>query len=995
MSGNAAAYSRLASAWLPLCAAVTSFVLCSDAARDSRSGYDPNGYDQNGYDQNGYYQNGYDHNGYNQHFPDNRQSRAGIIGAQRGQVAAGVRPAGWTFSSDSQHAGRSFERPQSRLNHPPLSQTVAQTGSPYNSHPLIIKEYSQNRMWEPRDAQKSYYEANDSPKLADDGAARASAPGERRGASLATPRGGYKEANELWSSSGGLQSSGSFVGFAGQTAPRAPPASYGLEPGDPSSGESSPPHTDSSQGLDSMTGSGTLRPRMLKSYLFQDSQAPLVGGQQAPSGRGSPAASPHQQGASGAQAAARFGPAFGQFADDAVPLHRDAGAAQFGRRADSSTKYQPTSSMFPPAQLSRPLPAPGRGRTAESVDPIPSLLPQDNDATSTEKYAAGSPAHTTPSGSLLGYEPGRSAKTIYGITGFEKTLWPAVPRSGERASSGRHSFNEGRETKKTPAFSPKYSFGQRGASTTKLERTPANDAPRSSGSSGFEDVQPLLPGSDAGVAVRPDPRQFRRIHGLRGFGSRPLEGAKTLVGAPDGPATLQRGFEIRSSQTWRPGGSRIHRLHSKRGETEPAAGHTSTRSRNEPSGGDSGPLPTSAGGTESVERRRFTPDKYKRKHSLYAFMGFQPIRNRLANTNWRHDEQHPTAAAPPPAATRRASPSHLRSAGGHRFRSGPTPEARAANGTQPVARKASLSGGSSGSAVVMGKRVRGKHGNSRRLSESAFLANRTVNAAIVRLPERPVKVKAVTHADVLGSASFRGVSAPPQTRVAPADEDSSPGTTTRAGQGEEAGPRTFDPDDGARRVANTSRSAEDDDQEDLRSVQEETPGFKKSRAFGSGMKTLDASSDSEGSGSGAFDLPDVLSGDAPTHSRGFSEDVLELDYLRAATGNVSFKPRLGKCVMGKKSESRFFSSNRSKTVYINGKFHNIPIQYHPSEEQEEGIKTFLEQQQQQQQHFSCTSYEYLSTLDNAMDEIMRPRTLSNHPLLSELSPRNLIGDMQL
>lgn len=35
-----------------------------------------------------------------------------------------------------------------------------------------------------------------------------------------------------------------------------------------------------------------------------------------------------------------------------------------------------------------------------------------------------------------------------------------------------------------------------------------------------------------------------------------------------------------------------------------------------------------------------------------------------------------------------------------------------------------------------------------------------------------------------------------------------------------------------------------------------------------------------------------------------------------------------------------FSSNRSKTLYINGKSHNIPIQYHPSEGQEEYIKWF-------------------------------------------------------
>ena len=63
------------------------------------------------------------------------------------------------------------------------------------------------------------------------------------------------------------------------------------------------------------------------------------------------------------------------------------------------------------------------------------------------------------------------------------------------------------------------------------------------------------------------------------------------------------------------------------------------------------------------------------------------------------------------------------------------------------------------------------------------------------------------------------------------------------------------------------------------------------------------------------------------------------------------------------SQIFFFSSNRSKTVYINGKSHNIPNQYHPSGEPEEKIRQFR------------TAAIYATSLklaNNAMNEVIQP-----------------------
>ncbi|XP_078132749.1 uncharacterized protein LOC144534614 [Sander vitreus] len=430
--------------------------------------------------------------------------------------------------------------------------------------------------------------------------------------------------------------------------------------------------------------------------------------------------------------------------------------------------------------------------------------------------------------------------------------------SNPLTNSQRYSFDKGKDYKIAkrhiyPSLSPKFSFGQREASTTpaEIERTPTDNfsdiiptktwpSPRPF-TSGFEEARPLLHESDAGMDSNPDHRQFRiykRIYGLKGFGTRPLEGAKTLVSEPDMSARVQQGFEgfkHRGSQIWQ-----LKSSHS-------------TMSRNEVRSEDLKPLLTTAGSTESVTR--FTPDVYKNRHKIYTFLGFGPLQNSIAKNNAH--KQNPTSPSP------RISSAILRSAGKPTIESSPKSEPRSPNETKSVATEASMLN-SSTSRIV--------RGNGKKLNEYT-LTKDTGNAAIVRLPKRPARVIAITYADILGSASFSGVTATTQTPITPADKDYLTATTK---QKEGAGHWTLNSEDAVLSSGNTSRgpAAHAKDEVDFSSVEENKLGVG-SEEVDNGMKTSDFFLDNEGSGSGAFDMSDVLSTDTSQgHSRQWLFSVL-------------------------------------------------------------------------------------------------------------------------
>lgn len=853
---------------------------------------------------------------YNQNTQDNKRSRAGITG-----VLSEVRPASSIFASHSQHGGQSSERLQSRVNNLPLFQEVARSGNSYHSYPVIIRKSSHkgaaspfhqrsrpSQVWEPKDAPKSYTEEKvpreDSPKVAEDEtvwqpsrpAIFSARTGGYRSSSLPTSRGhysGYKETNVLTvagpsSTSNGIQSS-NFLSFASQTAPRAPSVSNSFDASVIKSNASpeklTSSITDFSQGFHPVSSSEAQKHKKARSYLFIDAQTSLGGHEAvktvAADGPSAFPTTPHQQRPSDAQVQGRFSSNFKQLqrsqsrettkevqhlSDYGNALYHDANVAQHGAQTDSFTRYQRTTAE---TQMSlRPVPR-------ESFAHTPHADFQGKHATGSEKSVVSSQVNATRRGLMLANKPGQTIKSVFGLRGFQNPMWRAVKEpsilspsgSNERINSQRYSFDKGKFKIANiyPSLSPKYSFGQRKASTTpsKPERTPTG---YSSPSPGTADIghtgttaRPFTPLMDSNS----DPRQFRiyrRMYGLKGFGTRPLEGAKPLVGEPEKSDRVQQsfeGFKPRSSQIWRPKSSKTHKWNNK---PEPGSSHETTVSPNERSSEDLKPLLKTEGGTEVVTR--LTPGKYNEKNR-----SIDPL---VSNkTPWRYKEQNPTAAS----ASHRIFSSYLRSAGDLKVESSTKSEPRTPNRARPVVMKASLLS-SSTSSVVRGKRVKGKHTSGEKLGASPSLTSEAGNAAIVR---RPARVKAVTYADVLGSASFSGARATAHTPIAPADRDSN---TTAA---------TFSSKD-AVHGDDTSRGPgahAEDEGKDFSRAEENKLGVR-SEGADSDMKASDLFLDDEGSGSGAFNMSDVFSTHA-TKSQGLSEDLLELDYLRVSTGNISFQ----------------------------------------------------------------------------------------------------------
>ncbi|CAK6952892.1 uncharacterized protein LOC121889230 isoform X1 [Scomber scombrus] len=894
--------------------------------------------------------------GYNQS-PDNSGYQAGITGFQRSHNTGDTRSASSIFISHPEHRVQS-----SRVNYHPLSQKVAQAGSPYHLSPAIIRKSSHReaaspfhqrssllQSWDPKDAHKSYDERKviriDSQRSAgeertvwqpSDSSLFSSKTGGYRSGSLPTSRGhygGHHETNERavareWSS--GIQSS-IFHSFATQTAPHAPSVSKSLDTSvikrnhSPEKLPSSVKYF--SQGLYSVTSSETPRHRKVQSYLFKDSQASLVGREtvntvteKTASGLISFSTTPNTQ---------RVAKVYSRLPLNLKPqLHRrdptkedntNTKVAVYGGQTDSFIKYQPISSIYLPQHTTAQTPA-RASLTMESFVPVPLEVFQDNHATGGDKSGASSLINTTTRWPAHGYKPGRSTKSIYGFRGFKMENKRIHSSSGTdgKANSGRFSFDKVKDHKsKTaniyPSLLQKYNFGQRRSSSMTTTPTPAKTERRttdfsgpgntspSSGrldvlqtttvptptllKSGFRKFRPLVPESDAGMDSNPDRRQYRsykRVYGLKDFGTQSLstttfnqvEGAKTLVRESNKSALLPsfEGFKLNNSQMWRPKSSRIYRWHNQTVKNDV----TTTQRGNELSGEDlKPPLKTSESGKSDP---RLTPDKYKKNHKIYNFMGFQSVRNQIVNakykTTWNHQaEQNPTP---------RVYSAYPRSAA-YEYP------------MKPGTMKAGFFN-SSTSSTVRGKRVRGKPTNSRKLNDSTSLSNGTGDVAIVRLPKWPSWVKAITYADILGSTSFSGVRATTKTSIKAADKHSFPKVTATTKQkgstlgddrvltvDESVGEKDQRNSEGAVHSSENTKAPAEDEIEEFSSLEENKLGAGKK--VDSEGKTSNLFLDTEGSGSAGFD---ILSTD-PTGSQALSEDLLELDYLRISTGNVTFK----------------------------------------------------------------------------------------------------------
>lgn len=854
--------------------------------------------------------------------PDSRQYRVRTSKVRRGHGAGGVRPTSSIFTRHSQHGGRSFEKWHSKENGHSLSQKAAQAGKSYNSY-SVIRKLPPNRAASPFhraglsqvwgnyvskevNAPKSVSPKMNGGRLVWKSFYSPFAPsrmGRHWSTSLPTPRGhysGYKETNELpavgpQSTSRGIQSS-KFPSFTSRPVPPGASISNSLDASvikrnqRPQKLMSS--ITDFSQGLDPVSGSETPRHNNVQSYLFKDSQASVNAGEgdgrEASSGT---AATLPRQRPSGSQLYSRLTDFNSKQLDRKDPAEQDStsllyphsSVAQYGGQTPHFIKRQPTSSIYPPLRV-----------TAQPPTRVSLHLVSVKDK-NMEGFV--SPPHTHEDSAVIGrvYTTTRKPIGEYkqgGSTGsafkeFKKPVWRAVTKPSALSSknSQQDTYDKLKDryfkrAKMYPALSPKYSFIRRAASgTTTIPTTPTDYSPPPPGTfavsqiptvsaprsftSGSEDIQSRLPESNAGTERAPKHQQamiYKRVYGLKGFGAQPLEGAKTVVGEPGPSATLQQGFEsfiLRNLQTWQPRSIRIHTWFNRTGETEPGSSNVSTVGPNERSGEDFKPLLK----TESVIG--FTPDKVNSK--LYNFLRFQNTTARN-KTHWNYAESDPAAASPP----HRASSGYLRSVAGLRDEPSPTSEPGAPGKNRPAAMKA-IELNTPTSSTVMDKDT-----NSIKLNEASFIGNA---AAIVRLPKHPPGVKAVTYTDILGGASFSGVRAASQTATTWPDKDYFPNMATTTKHEGRVTHWTLNSDNGVQSGENTSRHPEansENETEDFSGKEEDNE-----------LKTLDSFLDSEGSGNGGFDLPDVLSADSGRAAPG--EELSELDYLRISTGNISFK----------------------------------------------------------------------------------------------------------
>lgn len=445
-------------------------------------------------------------------------------------------------------------------------------------------------------------------------------------------------------------------------------------------------------------------------------------------------------------------------------------------------------------------------------------------------------------------------KTIYSIRGFKKRMRKPVTvhlnlstsHAGERTDSGRRIFDKGRFkiTDVYPSLSPKYSFGRKSTapqnyttpSATTLDQVQTTSTPEPLR---FNEGRPPLPDSGARIKSNPHGRQFQiysRIYGLKGFGSRPLEGARALIKRPDKTDKVQQGFEglkMRNSQIWRPENSRIHRRYNKT-------------------------VPGSNTGREDLmqlSNTQLTPNQEEEDYKIYTHLGLQPVQSRPGNTSSKEEQQNEASA----------SVGHTNTSSS--LRSGGVPSLISAPGSPNRTRSVTIMAHfipNPFSGVVRGQRVRGKTA-----SKLSNLTSLTLDVPIIRKPLS--RLRAVTYTDILGSASFTSVRATTQTPIAPGDRDPSLPAATE--QKEEAGPRRVDSEVGVRRGNSTSRSPEANTGSDGGPHD----------ANDSDVSMLRLFLDSEASGSGGFNTSDV----SPNESLG--KDLSELDYLRISAGNTSFK----------------------------------------------------------------------------------------------------------
>ncbi|XP_012730179.2 uncharacterized protein LOC105934637 isoform X2 [Fundulus heteroclitus] len=603
----------------------------------------------------------------------------------------------------------------------------------------------------------------------------------------------------------------------------------------------------------SVSSGETPEHKRIHSYLFKESPAQVYAetrpvGRDVVRGQGDAASLAQKQSLTGAQENSRYASNFNHFTR--TDANKREPQAQIGFSRPRVIIYPtPNKAVTPPPGFPHPAPA----EDDKSLVSVAHSHSQDGRKT----FAPLDRANETPVKLTQDYKPRPSIKRFHRVdelTNSERK--PVKETSGLFSTEGtRPSLDEGKNGRfrfsyAYPHLSQKYSFGQKRAPAFANTLAKPGRVETSSPS-------PVTPVSSASTAppikgTLQSPRNatdtrfrlYKGRFGLKGYGSQPLEGAKALPESADASVAHRprfKGFELRSSEISRPKRIRIHRLSKQGGETGPEGGESSSTRE-----------PSAARGDGSV--RSFTTNHTTNK--VRTLQGFQASRNRttlaLSRTSWTYPDQNPLRLSKIASSSFISSAGHL----GDHLSAPPGP--RAAGGNRPAV-PVGPRFKSPTSSTVRGKRVNQTQAGTRKLV-GPLARNATLNAAI----HRPPRVKAVTYADILGSASFSSVRA--------AGRRTGPFANATAGQ--EHG--WSSESDEAKK--NTSRSPE-------AGVNGDEDGGRVERKEDNEVAMPDLFFESEGSG--GLDLSDVLS--AATEGEQAGSDLLELEYLRKSTGNMSFK----------------------------------------------------------------------------------------------------------
>ncbi|KAK2863105.1 hypothetical protein Q5P01_002638 [Channa striata] len=572
---------------------------------------------------------------HDQNSPGNKQSSTEIIRVHRGHGAGAVWPASGTFTRDFQYGGQRYQKRLSNKKSP-----QGEAGSSFH------QRFSQFWPHNMKEENPRVYASDETvwgvPSVS-------SLPSSQSG--------GYWNTDRIQSSE--------FLGFASQTAPRAPTVSEGVETpvteSNPKAEKLTSSITRYSQGLSSPSSNKKKGYKEGKSFLFKHSQTPFSGSEtveRVPSDGASISPTlPHEQWPSAELNYNKLYSNLRKFQEtgkkvllfnNVRPMYHN--VVLYGPLTQSSTKYLSVTAVKPASQT--PTKRPSQlvsGKALESFAPVPQTDPQQSYATSSETPVTERPVNTVKGGPVFDYKPGQSPKILYSFKGFTNLPLRAVK---ELSSDPQYSFDKakdygGKVDIKVASLSPKFKFGLIKEFNPKLDMTPnlgilhstqttTVSTPGSTTSSSEEEQSQYYADRDSNRNPRPF-QISKRLYSLKRFSSEPLEGAKASARIQGKSHTLRQdfeGFDLGSSQIWQLRRSKNYRWMNQTGEKVQAS--VSTQNLNM--------LQSDVGSVESVKTSRFSTDKYKRSQKTYAFLGFLPDPNRAGNAkiHWKNTKQNPT-----------------------------------------------------------------------------------------------------------------------------------------------------------------------------------------------------------------------------------------------------------------------------------------------------------------------------------------------------------------